>query len=105
MDIYCQPSRSEALPLAIMEAGMAGLPIVGSRVGGIPEIVFDDLNGFLFDNCNANQLAECLFRLITDPGLRIRMGKNSKEHMMKYFNIQTQAKAICNKYLTGVNSN
>jgi glycosyltransferase involved in cell wall biosynthesis len=100
MDIYCQPSRSEALPLAIMEAGMAGLPIIGSRVGGIPEIVLEGYNGFLFENCNSTQLAEYLFRLIADSELRKMMGKNSREHIMKNFNIQTQARAICTKYLT-----
>jgi glycosyltransferase involved in cell wall biosynthesis len=105
MDIYCQPSRSEALPLAIMEAGMAGLPVVGSRVGGIPEIVLDGHSGFLFENSNVNQLAECLFMLIKDPDLRRKMGKNSREHIMKNFNIQTQARAICSKYLTELKLN
>lgn len=99
IDIYCQPSRSEALPLSIMEAGMAGLPIVGSRVGGIPEIVWDGQNGLLFENSNSNQLAECLYTLIINPELRERMGENSRKNIMTKFNIHTQAKAMCNKYL------
>jgi glycosyltransferase involved in cell wall biosynthesis len=103
MNIYCQPSRSEALGLAIVEAGMAGLPIVGSRVGGIPEIVKENFNGFLFDNGNAYQLAEILFRLISDPELRGKMGENSKEYLMINFNINRQTKALCNQYLTALN--
>jgi glycosyltransferase involved in cell wall biosynthesis len=103
MNIYCQPSRSEALPLAIMEAGMAGLPIIGSRVGGIPEIVLEGHNGYLFDSNNVNQLAECLFKLITYPELRNKMGNNSKEFIMENFNIETQTKKICNKYLSELN--
>jgi glycosyltransferase involved in cell wall biosynthesis len=103
MNIYCQPSRSEALPLAIMEAGMAGVPVIGSRVGGIPEIVLEGFNGFLFESGNAYQLAECLFKLVTDTELRIKMGENSKKFIMANFNIQKQAEVICNKYLSELN--
>lgn len=103
MDIYCQPSRSEALGLSIIEAGMASLPVVGSRVGGIPEIVVDGFNGFLFEGANSKHLAECLFKLIKNPELRKTMGRNSKEYMMTYFNIQKQVSAMCNEYLNELN--
>ena len=99
LDIYCQPSRSEALGLSLMEAGMAGLPVVGSNVGGIPEIVQDNYNGFLFESGNAFQLAEKLLRLIRDEELRKRMGKRSKKLMMKNFNIHRQATEMAQIYL------
>lgn len=98
-DIYCQSSRSEALTLSIIEAGMAGLPVVGSRVGGIPEIVHEGFNGFLFEVGNSKQLAECLYKLINDTVLRRKMGNNSKEYMMSNFNIHNQVKIMFNKYL------
>ncbi len=99
MDIYCQPSRSEALSLSIMEAGMAGLPIVGSRVGGIPEIIIDGYNGYLFENGNANQLAECLYNLIINADLRRQIGANSRDYMLANFNIQTQVEKMSVEYL------
>lgn len=99
MDIYCQPSRSEALPLSIMEAGMAGLPIIGSNVGGIPEIVLHNHTGFLIDSEDSKQLAAFLYKMISNVGLRKEMGIKSKELVLKYFSIHTQAGEICKKYL------
>lgn len=104
LDIYCQPSRSESLPLAIIEAGMAGLPIVASNVGGIPELVQDGYNGFLVEPGNHEHLAECLFRLISDYGLRKKMGDNSRRLMTDNFNIHKQAKLMSEKYLLHVNT-
>jgi glycosyltransferase involved in cell wall biosynthesis len=102
-DMYCQPSRSEALSLSITEAGMAGLPIVGSRVGGIPEVVLEGFNGILFEVGNSEQLAECLFKLIINPKLRKKMGNNSRKFMMSNFNIHKQVKTMCDKYLENHN--
>ncbi|MCR4279223.1 MAG: glycosyltransferase, partial [Candidatus Zambryskibacteria bacterium] len=47
LDIYCMPSRSEGLPYALLEAGIAGLPVIATKVGGIPEIVENGLSGAL----------------------------------------------------------
>jgi L-malate glycosyltransferase len=99
MDIYCQPSRSEALSLSIVEAGMAGLPVVASRVGGIPEVVIEGETGLLFEVGDAEQLAMQLFTLINDRELRLKMGERSKSLMMKEFNINNQAKVMAEKYI------
>jgi glycosyltransferase involved in cell wall biosynthesis len=98
-DIYCQPSRTEALPLAIGEAGMAGLPVVASRVGGIPELVRDGETGLLFESGNAEQLASQLKHLALDEDLRHHMGEQSKKLMMNEFNLINQAREMCNKYI------
>lgn len=75
--IYCQPSRSEALPISIMEAMALGLPIVASNVGGIPELVSSNVNGYLFESENETECAECLQKLIENETLRNEFGKNS----------------------------
>lgn len=54
------PSRSEALPLAILESGLAGTLVIASAVGGIPEVVDDSVSGFLFDRENSTELAQKL---------------------------------------------
>jgi glycosyltransferase involved in cell wall biosynthesis len=56
-DIYCQASRSEAFGIAPLEAMGCGLPVVASNVGGLPEIIIDDFNGFLFESENVEDLA------------------------------------------------
>lgn len=76
-DIYVQPSRSEGIGLAFMEAASAGLPLIGTRVGGIPEIVKDGVNGRLVEKEKAFQLADVLELMLCDAVLRENYGKNS----------------------------
>jgi L-malate glycosyltransferase len=98
LDIYCQPSRSEALGLSVIEAGMAGLPVVGSRVGGIPEIIDDGDNGFLFESENSLELAEKLYKLIKNRRLRNRMGTQMKKKVEERFNIHKQTNKLVDFY-------
>ena len=76
-DIYCQPSRTEAIGLSIMESMQHSLPVVASNVGGIPELVHDGVNGFLVDPDAPDMLAQKLKGLLTDPTLRRSMGQSS----------------------------
>tara|TARA_R110000868_G_scaffold96857_4_gene266415 strand:+ start:8754 stop:9875 length:1122 start_codon:yes stop_codon:yes gene_type:complete len=76
-DIYCQPSRSEALGFTIMEAMECALPIVASKVGGIPELIIHNKEGFLYDTNDISLLADYLQLLIENPKLRIRMGNTA----------------------------
>lgn len=91
-DIYCQPSRTEALSLSIVEAMYTGLPIVASNVGGIPELVNDGVNGDLVDADDAYQLASALKRLLLDPVLRKEMGIASSTRL-KEMGLTTQRSA------------
>jgi glycosyltransferase involved in cell wall biosynthesis len=59
----------ENSPLVIHEAFMAGVPVVGSRQGGIPELVTHDTNGLLYEAYSSHELAAALQRLIDEPGL------------------------------------
>jgi glycosyltransferase involved in cell wall biosynthesis len=64
-DVYCQPSRSEAMPNSVIEAMSCGLPIVASRVGAVGELV-TPANGRLFEAGDANALARNLVELLSD---------------------------------------
>lgn len=77
-DIYCQPSRTEALPLSIAEAMQASLPIIASGVGGVSELVHSGENGFTVQPDDPVALAEKLKLLISDNELRQKMGARSK---------------------------
>lgn len=73
--IYVQPSLSEALGLALQEALFAGCPSIGSRVGGIPELIDHGTNGILVAPGNATDLAHALEALISDPAAREHYGR------------------------------
>ena len=76
-DIYLQPSRTEAISLSIMEALMHGIPIIGSKVGGIPEVCVSQCNGLLVEKENPTQLSQAIKTLLENGELRKDLGKNS----------------------------
>jgi len=63
-DVLCLPSLNEGLPNVALEAIACGLPVVASRVGGVPEIVREGVNGFLVPPSDSNALAEALRRAL-----------------------------------------
>jgi glycosyltransferase involved in cell wall biosynthesis len=69
-DIFVLPSLKEGLPYTILEAGLAGLPVIASRVGGIPEIIQHQVSGLLVEPGNAQDIALALQTLIDTPRLR-----------------------------------
>ena len=83
------PTRSgkrEGIPVALMEAMSAGLPVVATRTGGIPELVHHDQNGFLVPPGDPVALADALERLAIDATLRERMGRAGRETILREFN-------------------
>ena len=75
-DIVVVPSRwQEPLGLINLEAGACRKPVVATRVGGIPEVVEDGVNGFLVEPGDVSRLAERVTQLIADPALRNRLGE------------------------------
>lgn len=80
-DIFTMPSRSEGLPVALLEAMGVGLPIVASRVGGIPELLDDGKEGVLVQPEDPAALAGALSALMRDPDARERMGQAARARM------------------------
>ncbi len=82
LDIFVLPSRSEALGYALLEAGLASLPSIGTRVGGIPEIIEDSKTGLLVPPGKSIALSQALTELLADVSLRNRLGTalNEKVH-------------------------
>jgi glycosyltransferase involved in cell wall biosynthesis len=72
--IYVLPSYHEGLPMSILEAMAAGLPVVSTNVGGIPEAVRDGAEGFLVEPGDIDSLADRLRRLLVDPEVAAQMG-------------------------------
>ena len=86
-DVFVLPSNWEGLPYTVIEAMMAGLPVVATSVGGVPELVEDGVTGFLVPRSDPEALAEALQRLIDDPELRERMGKAGRQKAMCEFTL------------------
>lgn len=84
-DLYFQLSRADNFPTTILEAMAVGLPVVSTRVGGIPEQVIHGENGFLVEPGNIQEGAEALVQLLKDDSLRERMGQVSRNRVEKYF--------------------
>lgn len=98
MDIYVQPSRSESLSNAIIEAGLVNLPAIGSNVGGIPEVIVDKITGFLFEVGDHREMASKLNLLVEDENLRLKLGRHSKEHKTKNFLMHNKIEEIMKYY-------
>lgn len=83
-DIFVCPSRSEGHPLALKEGMAAGLPCVGAAVGGIPELITDGANGFLFPREDVDRLARHLIALLSDRSLRDQLGQRAQQESARF---------------------
>jgi glycosyltransferase involved in cell wall biosynthesis len=78
-DLFVLPSKSEAFPYVIIEAGHAGLPVVATRVGGIPDIITDNENGLLVPPEDTPALTRAMRFMLEDPQLRERLARAHHE--------------------------
>ena len=85
-DIGVLASRSEGLPNAVLEYMAAGLPVVATAVGGVPEIIEDEVNGLLIPPENPAALAAAILRLLKDERLCKTLGKAARERTLSQFN-------------------
>jgi len=77
-DLFVHPSRSEGLPLAVIEAMSVGLPVVASDVGGIPEVVSDGVTGILVPPEDVDSLAAGIASLLADPARAEAIGETGR---------------------------
>jgi glycosyltransferase involved in cell wall biosynthesis len=99
-DIFVLPSRSEALPNAVIEAMAAGLPIVASGVGGIVELIDESVTGLLVPPGDAPSLADRLCRLMNDPALASRLGNAARAEALARYSFDRMVAAFESLYLT-----
>jgi glycosyltransferase involved in cell wall biosynthesis len=87
-DIACMPSSQEGMPGAVMEAMASGLPVVGTAVNGIAELVRDGETGLLVAPKDPAALAGALARLATDAPLRLRMGAAGRTRIVEELSLE-----------------
>lgn len=98
-DIFALSSSCEGLPIAILEAMAAGLPIVSTAVDGIPEVVLEGEVGLLCPPQDAQALADKLRRVIENPTLRQKMGEAARLRVNTVFSAQRMAAKTASLYL------
>jgi len=91
-------SRFEGLPISLIEAMSKGLVLLGSRVGGVPELIEDGVNGWLFDAADDEQLARHIVALHGDPLLRQRMGQASLRRFKTDFELDAMVRKTLEQY-------
>ena len=82
--------RVEGLGMVALEAAASGVPVIGSRVGGIPEAVIDGRTGFLVAERDVAALGRRMLDLLDDPALRHRFGAEARAHVEQHFDMRRQ---------------
>jgi glycosyltransferase involved in cell wall biosynthesis len=96
-DIFVNSSSAsyvESFPFSILEAMASGLPCIGARAGGVPEIISDGEDGFLFAPGSVEELRTAIERLACDQTERKRMGELAREKVRRYFDLDQSMELI-----------
>ncbi len=106
-DIFVMPSKQvrgtvEGLGISFLEASARGLPLIGGRHGGVPEVIDDHYNGFLVDPEDIREIAAVLKKLVMEPDLRLEMGLNSWRKVKENFLRMGMAAATADFLSTGL---
>jgi glycosyltransferase involved in cell wall biosynthesis len=94
LDLLLVPSRHEGMGQVTVEAMAARLPVIGTRAGGIPEVVVDGETGLLFEGESAEDLLRCIRLLAGDANLRWRMGQAGRARVEAHYDRATQHRKI-----------
>lgn len=87
--VLCLPSHLEMLPMALLEGMAHGLPVLATRVGAIPGVVRDGVDGYLVDAADVEALAERIVQLAADAALRRRMGTAARQRVREGYAMAT----------------
>ena len=95
---YILPSYAEGLPIAIIEAMAAGLPVLSTYVGGIPDIIEEGENGLLCDPGRIDMFTKHIKKILTDTELRNHIEQQNRQKAFQFYDIDQCARKIFNIY-------
>jgi glycosyltransferase involved in cell wall biosynthesis len=99
-DVFCLPSWWEAMPLSVLEAMAASLPVVATDVGDVGRLVADGESGYVVPTRSPEALASALRKLLVDPDLRRRAGEAGRRRAHEHFSSSGTARAVSELYET-----
>jgi glycosyltransferase involved in cell wall biosynthesis len=94
-DMFVMPSLWEGLPIALLEAMSAGLPVVATKVEGVEEAVIEGKHGLLVPTGNVEALATAILKLLSEPQLCAKMGEEAQAKVLTYYTVDK----MCKSYL------
>ncbi|HYP20341.1 MAG TPA: glycosyltransferase [Chloroflexia bacterium] len=100
MDVFVLPSHMEALPIAVLEAMSMCLPVVATRVGGVPEVVQDGSTGLLVEPGDRPGMRDALARLASDRGLAHLLGTSGQARVRAHFTVDKMVRHVEELYET-----
>jgi len=106
-DLFVLPTLDDVLPTVLAEAMASGLPIVASRVGGVPEMIEPGKNGLLVAPADQTRLADACIRLLRTPDEALRLAQGGRDVAEARFNVRNQVQKLENIYqelMEGANS-
>jgi glycosyltransferase involved in cell wall biosynthesis len=91
LDIVVLPSFVESLPMCLLEGMAAGKPVIATRVGAVARILTSEQIGLLVEPGHVDALAAAILRVVDDPELALRLGKNGRQHVAQHFSAEAMA--------------
>ena len=91
-DVFVLPSVKEGFPWAVLEAMVAEIPVIATRVGAVPEIIENNKNGIIIDSRNPEQIKNAINTLLNDKNLSIGIAKEGRKTAVEKFNLQKMVK-------------
>ncbi len=97
-DVYLLPSMKEGLPYVLLEAGLAGLPIVATDVGGVTDIIRDGVSGIVIPPKNPARITDAVKMVIEHKDLALGLGENVHERVLKEFSLERMVRETIELY-------
>lgn len=97
-DVFLLPSYREGLPYSLLESMAAGTPVITTRVGGIPDVVVDGVNGLFVPKRDAHAIGEAIVRLAGDRPLLARLGAAGRRTIVSGYTLERQSDELCRLY-------
>lgn len=93
-DIFFLPSYNEGMPMSVLDAMGYGMPVVSTRVGGIPKIVREKQNGYLFEPGDTEGMAQAIIRILQEDELRRQLGAGSADIVRNEYSLERHIEKV-----------